>query len=59
MNLIHAEIAECQKALDATKRELRHAVADLSSDDDALIRLRAEMIALLKKLRELDAQVLR
>lgn len=59
MNLIHAEIAECQKALDATKRQLRNAVADLNSDDVALLQLRAEMVSLLKKLRELDAQVLR
>lgn len=57
MNVIHAEIAKYQKALDATKRELRHAVADLNFDDDALIQLRAEMIALLEKLRELDAQI--
>lgn len=59
MNLIHAEIAECQKALDATKRQLRNVVADLNSDDGALLQLRAEMVSLLKKLRELDAQVLR
>lgn len=58
MNLIHAEIAECQKALDATKKQLRNAVADLNSDDGALVLLRAEMLSLLKKLRELDAQVL-
>lgn len=59
MNVIHAEIAECQKALDDTKRQLRHVVADLNSDDGVLVQLRAEMISLLKKLRDLDAQVLK
>lgn len=59
MKLIHAEIAECQRNLDAARKGLREAVADLDADDQAILHLRAEMRSLFKKLRELDFEMLR
>jgi hypothetical protein len=59
MQLIHAQIAECQKKLDKAKKELRDAIIDLDADDEIVVQLREQVRSLSKQLRELDFQILR
>lgn len=59
MNVIHAQIAEFQKKLDATKKELRDAVGNLDMDDQIILELRAQVRNLTSKLHELDSLVLK
>jgi hypothetical protein len=59
MQLVHAQIAECQKKLDKTKKELRDAIIDLDADDEIVVQLREQVRSLSKQLRELDFQILR
>jgi hypothetical protein len=59
MQLIHAQIAECQKKLDKAKKELRDAIIDLDADDEIVVQLREQVRSLSKQLRELDFEILR
>lgn len=59
MNIIHVEIAEYQKKLDAAKKELREAVGNLDMADEIILGLREQVRILSDKLHALDAQILK
>lgn len=59
MKLIHAQIAECQRELDQTKKDLRAAIGDLDMDDEIIIQLRKQLQVQLRRLRELDFKALK